>query len=84
MVWRAGCRHCQILDEYRAAQDAREALRESGDDAGGSVAGTTGSAVGYYQLSDEEFNEIHPPVLLRDWLVEKAAEWRSGRDTVDE
>lgn len=83
LVWRANCRHCQVLDEYWAARDAREALRESGMDHGGSVAGTAGSGVGYYQLSDEEFNQLHPPVLLKDWLIDRAREWRQEEEAAD-
>ena len=61
MVYRSDCRHCQVLEEYRAAQDAREALRESGP---------------FLQYEPGEFDAEHPPVRLRDWLVEKAEEWR--------
>lgn len=60
-VWRRDCRHCQILAEYRDAQDAREALRESGP---------------FMQHEDDDFDREHPPLRFRDWLIEKAAEWR--------
>ena len=59
--WRADCRHCQVLDGFRAAKDAREALRESGR---------------FMQYEDDEFDAEHPPPRLRDWLVAKAEEWR--------
>lgn len=64
--------HAQLVSEYRDARDARDALRESTDDAGGTVAGTAGSTAGYAQLSDDEFAELVPPILFRDWLVHHA------------
>ena len=70
-VYRRDCRHCQVVDEFRAAQDAREALRESGQ-----TAPPEFGPIAYYQLSDEEFDRAHPPLRLKDWLVEKAEEWR--------
>lgn len=59
-----------VTDLYRAARDAREALRESGLPAPPSVAGSAGSAVAYYQLSDEEFERCHPAPRFGDYLVE--------------
>lgn len=61
-VWKSSCLHCQILDAYRDACDARDALRESGTEA----PGWAGAA--YYQLEDADFNELHPPIRLKDWL----------------
>lgn len=62
-----------LLAAYRDARDARLALRESGAIVpAGAVAGTAGADVAYYQLSDEEFAALHPPVLWRDWLLEHA------------
>lgn len=61
-VWRPYCLHCQILDSYQAARDARDALRESGLEA----PGFDGAA--YYQLEDDDFNRLHPPVRLKEWL----------------
>jgi len=55
---------------FHAAQHAREALRESGQMAPSSVAGTAGSGVGYYQLSDEEFDRCHPAPRFQDFLLE--------------
>jgi hypothetical protein len=58
-----------VTDTFHAAKAAREALRESGQDAGGAVAGTAGSAAGYYQLSEAEFAQVHPPVTLQSVMV---------------
>jgi hypothetical protein len=53
-----------VTDTYRAARDAREALRESGHLV--DVAGGAGADVAAYQVSDQEFAAAHPPVLLAD------------------
>lgn len=59
-----------MIDEYRAARDAREALRESGQAVPSSVAGAGHSDLGFYQLSDDEFDEHVPRVTFREWLIE--------------
>lgn len=51
-----------VTATYRDARDAREALRESGQPAPASIAGAAHSGAAYYQLSDAEFAEAHPPV----------------------
>lgn len=79
-VWRADCRHCQALEEYQAAVDARERLRESGDTVPAHVPGSSGANLGYYQLSDEEFNALHPPVLFRDFLLDFKERYESERE----
>jgi hypothetical protein len=66
------CGHRRIVEEYRDARFAWEALRESGLDVGGSVAGTAGSNAGAYQLSDEEFAEAYPPPTFPQWLKGRA------------
>lgn len=53
---------------YRDAKDARDALRQSGQDSGGRAAGTAHSGVCYAQLSDDEFSSLNPPVTFRDVL----------------
>lgn len=68
--------HAQMVDEYRAARDARDALRESGLTVMGAVAGAAGSGICYSQLSDDEFNELHPPLTFKAWLVDWAASRR--------
>ncbi len=84
--WRAGCRHCEVIDAYQAARDAWEARRWSGEDAGGKVAGTANSGVGYYQLSDDEYRQIFPMPLFRDYLIqmrrerEDEQEWREREE----
>ncbi len=55
---RRDCLHRQMIEEYRDAVLAREALRESGE---------------YMQHEYEDFQREVPPVLFRDWLKEWAA-----------
>lgn len=58
---------------YRDARDARNALRESFTPVpAGAVAGTSGAAIGYYQLSDAEFASVHPAPRLADFLRDAA------------
>lgn len=64
-----------MIDEYRAARDGRESLRESGAAVPSSVAGASHSELGYYQLSDDEFDEHVPRVTFREWLIE----WGNSR-----
>lgn len=73
--WRANCRHCQAIDNFRAARDAWEHRRWSGEDSGGKVAGTANSGVGYYQLSDEEYRQIFPMPKFKDFLLAMKGEW---------
>jgi hypothetical protein len=58
-----------VTETFRAADNARAALRESGGDAGGHAAGAAGSNAGYYQLTDEEFDAQHPRPRLKDFMV---------------
>lgn len=53
-----------VTDTYRAARDARDALRESS--AIVDAPGTAGANVAAYQLEDADFDAAHPPVLLAD------------------
>ena len=48
------CLHKQLVLEYHDAVYAREALRESSE---------------HMQLEDDEFDEKHPKVLFKDWLI---------------
>lgn len=57
-----------VTETYRAARDARDAMRESCVAASGQVAGTAHSLAGYSQLSDEEFAQAVPQVTLRHVL----------------
>lgn len=82
-VWRYGCRHCEVIEAYQAARDAWWALRESGGAAYG-AAGASHSGAGYYQLSDEEFRELHPMPLFRDFLVQMARERRQEEEAESE
>lgn len=65
---RRDCLHRAMVEEYRDARHAWEALRESDVIVMG-VAGTAHAAVAAYQLSDEEFARAFPPPLFRDWLL---------------
>jgi hypothetical protein len=71
---RRDCLHRALVREYRDAADAREALRESATPAPSSVPGAGHSGLAMYQLEREEFDAHVPPVLFKDWLIEKAAE----------
>ena len=77
--WQPGCRHCEVLERYQAARDAWEALRESGESFGGSIAGAGGSNAGYYQLSDEEFRQLHPMPQFKDFLIAMKEEYEAER-----
>lgn len=57
-----------VTSTYRDARDAWEARRESGAPAWG-AAGAANSGVALYQLSDEEFAQLHPPPRFADFLV---------------
>lgn len=72
MVYRSGCRHCEIIDAYRAAAAAWLERRESGRSVQGRAAGTANSDVAYYQLTDAEYKVLHPKPLFRDFLLQMA------------
>lgn len=57
-----------VTEVHSHAVAAREALRESGKPAY-NTAGAANSDAAYYQLSDEEFDLLHPPPKLRDAMV---------------
>lgn len=67
---RRDCLHRRLVDGYRDARDARDALRESDAPAPVGVTGTNGAHVSMAQLEDEEFARHVPPVLFKDWLIE--------------
>lgn len=48
------CLHKTMVLEYHDAVDAREARRESSE---------------CMQMEDDEFDEAHPKVLFKDWLI---------------
>src|SRR5205085_11831384 len=62
--------------DYRAARDAWEALRESGQPAPSSVPGVAGSLVAMHQLEDEDFRAAHPAPRFTTFLAEHAARQR--------
>jgi len=53
-----------MVEEYRDAVFARDALRECGE---------------YMQMEDEEFAAVVPPVLFKDWLISHAGRNRRAR-----
>lgn len=55
-----------VTDTWRAASDAREALRESGHLV--DVAGGVGAQVSAYQLEAEEFDRLYPAPRLADYM----------------
>ncbi len=48
-----------MVEEYRDARDAREALRECGE---------------AMQMEDSEFDEAYPAVTFKQWLIERGGE----------
>lgn len=66
--------HSQLVQDYRDARDAREAMRESATPV--PAAYSAGAVVSHYQLEPEEFARLHPPLLFRDFLVDHAARRR--------
>jgi len=57
-----------MVEEYRDQRDARTALRESDQPVPPGYA--SGSTAVYYQLEDHQFDDAHPPVWFKDWLIE--------------
>jgi hypothetical protein len=49
-----GCLHKQLVLEYYDAVDARDTRRESQE---------------CLQMETDEFDDIHPKVLFKDWLI---------------
>lgn len=60
--------HLQLVEGYRDARDARDALRESGA-AVVPAAHAFGAAVAPHQLEDSDFDAAFPPVTFKDWLL---------------
>lgn len=54
---------------FRDTEAARQALRQSDEYVRGDVAGAD-SGTAYYQLSDAEFNAIHPCLPLKEILTQ--------------
>lgn len=61
------------VESYRAARDAREALRESGQLVPTSVPGVAGSSVAMYQLERADFDAAVPAPRLADFVRDAAA-----------
>lgn len=65
------------MADYWAARDAVLALRESGTVVSSSLAaGAAGATVTAGALEDDEFREAFPLPRLKDWIQDRAAEWR--------
>lgn len=72
--------HAALVEDYRYARDARDALRESGTVVSSSyAAGAAGATVTAGALEDEEFAAAFPPILFRDWLIDHAGQGWSTR-----
>lgn len=69
---RTGCLHRRLVEDYRDARAAWEALRESGAQAPTSVPGVAHSEAAIYQLEDEDFRAAFPPPTFRQWLEANA------------
>lgn len=65
------------LADYRAARDARDAMRESSAPVPTSVAGANGSNVSCSQLEDDDFNRAFPAPRLADFIRAAADSRRS-------
>jgi hypothetical protein len=76
---RCSADHLWLVESYRDARDAREALRESGSSVG--AAHSYGSDVAAYQLEPDDFAAAYPPVTFRDWLVGNAGRNRHPEET---
>lgn len=68
-------RHCSpdhlwLVESYRDARDARDALRESGTFV--PAAYSYGSSIAAYQLEREDFDAAFPSVTFKSWLVDHA------------
>jgi hypothetical protein len=64
----------EALETYRAARDAREALRESSEPVPpGLVAGAANSGVAWCQLETADFNAAYPAPRLADFIRDAAA-----------
>lgn len=62
--------HADLVQSYRDARDARDALRES--DTAVPAAWSAGGAVSAYQLEAAEFDQAYPAVTFREWLLDHA------------
>lgn len=54
---------------FHETETARAGLRESGMSVRASVRGGRGTDTCYYQLSDAEFDTLHPRVTLKELLI---------------
>lgn len=60
-----------VTGEFRAALDAWERRRESGEDVGG----WAGAVTAAYQMEDDEYRERFPCPRLKDFMVELSYYW---------
>ena len=83
-VRRPGCRHCEILDAFEAADVAWHERRESGETVHGRVAGGAHADIAYYQLSDEEYRAMHPRPRLKEFLLSMGGMHRDDEEQSDD
>jgi hypothetical protein len=60
---RRGCLHRALVEGYRDARDARDALRECGD---------------FMRMEEQEFRDDQPVVTFKQWLIEHGKDKPDG------
>lgn len=73
---RRDCLHRALVEDYRAARAAWEALRES-DAVVPAGAAYGGEGVAMHQLEDDEFRAWFPPPTFKTWLQRSARGYHS-------
>lgn len=58
-----------VTEQWRHADDAWQALRESGQPIHTSAVPGAGYDTAHYQLTDSEFRTLHPRPLFKDFLL---------------
>lgn len=61
--------HLYVMTIFHDVETARQQLRESGEYVRGDVPGTD-SGTCYYQLTDREFNRLHPCLTLKEIMIQ--------------
>jgi len=67
----ARCLHRVLVEGYRDARHAWEALRESDTPVPAAYAG--GATTTCMQLEDDEFRAAYPPPTFKQWLIDHSA-----------
>lgn len=69
---RRDCLHRALVQSYRDARDARDALRES--DTPVPAEWAHGGATVAYQLEADDFAAAWPPITFKQWLIDHKRE----------